>query len=253
MYINLGPADHHAALCISRLRWLSPSMKELLRKDGLWEDLMQELYSTAFEAWKLGMDEAETRRFAQRHIYAFLKACGFRYYCRRYVKCELPLFRVFPEDTIFDKGLAPRDAPPMPFTRRKDHLDEKILALLRKHPEGLTRSKVGMSFQISVWEVNRYLAPMIKQGTVVEIRRENIRGRPLSPLFLIAGTEIPEEKMVKTEQDECIRRDYFVNGWSIKRINRELHHDKRIIRRAIYSGNALNLGREKETRAADTI
>ena len=51
--------------------------------------------------------------------------------------------------------------------------------------------------------------------------------------MLIAGAEIPEEKVVKIERDDRIRQAHFIEGWSIKRIKRELHHDKKTIRRAI--------------------
>jgi hypothetical protein len=235
MRIDLGPANHHAALCISRLRWLSIDMKDLLRKEGLWEDLIQELYTAALFAWKHGMDEAETRRCAQRYIYAFLKAYGFRVYCKGYVRPEIPLFGVFTD--VFNRGIAPRDA--MPFiSRNDDHLDEKILDFLRKHPEGLTRAKVAMSFQIPVQEVDLYLAPMIEQGKVAEIKRENTRGRPLSPLLIAPepGQVLPEPKMVKAEQMERIRQAYFVEGKSIKQIAREFHHCRRTVRKAIHQG-----------------
>jgi hypothetical protein len=232
MRINLGPANHHAALCISRVRWLSLHLRYVLKKDGIWEDLMQELYSAAFDAWKSGMDDAETRRFAQRRIYSFLKAYGFRLHCGHYLKHEKPLESVF--DGIFDRGIAPRDHQPTHFiSQRDDHLDEKILALIRKHPEGFTRWQLSASFQVPVREVSWYLAPMIKKGEVVEIKRENTRGRPLSPLLFLAGAEKPEGNRGKTERDEHIRQAYFVEGKSIKQIAREFHHDRRTVRRAI--------------------
>jgi hypothetical protein len=238
MPIELGPANHHAALCISRVRWLSQSVRYLLRKEGIWEDLIQELYATAFEAWQSGLDDIETRRFAGRRLYAFLKAYGFCVYRRGYFKRERPFASVF-NYNIADRGIFPRDARPTPFIcRGDDHLDEKVLALLRKHPEGLPRRKVSSSFQIPVWELNSYLNRLIKRKQVIAVKRENTRGRPLSPLLLIAGTEIQEGKMVKTERDERIRQAYL-DGWSIKRINRELHHDKRIIRRAIRAASTI--------------
>ena len=237
--LNLGPADHHAAVCISRVRFIGVTMRNLLRKEGIWEDLLQELYATAFEAWKLGMDEAETRRYAQRSIYAFLKAYGFRAYCRSYVKPEKPFSSVF-NFNIADRGLAPRYYCPMRFIQKDGdkHLDEKALDLLRNHPQGLTRSKIATAFQVPVQEVGQYFAPMIKQGKVVEIKRENTRGRPLTPLLVIieSGQTLPEAKMVKTEQMERIRRAYFVEGKSIKRIAREFHHCRRTVRKAIYPG-----------------
>ena len=127
-----------------------------------------------------------------------------------------------------------RKVRPAPFDGGRDHHDEKILAFLRKHPEGLTRWKLGVNFLIPVRKVSSYLAPMIKKGEVIEIKRESTRGRPPAPLLFIAGATIPEQKNVVAERDERIRQAYFVEGWSIKRINRELHHDKRTIRKAIY-------------------
>lgn len=241
--IDLGPANHHATLCISRVRWLSPHMKYLMRKERIWEDLIQEMYAAAFFAWKQGMDDTEARRFAARRLYAFLKAYGFRHYRGRYIKREKPLESVF-NFNIADRGISPRDDPPMPFISRNDdhngdHLDEKIPALLRKHPEGLPRRKVISRFQIPVWELDRYLAPMIKQGKVVEIKRENTRGRPLSPLliFIEPGQPLPQPKMAKTEQMERIRQSYFAEGKSIKQIAREFCHDRRTVRKAIHRGN----------------
>jgi len=237
MRIDLGLANHHAALCISRVRWLPLYVRDTLRKDGLWGDLTQELYSVAFEAWKSGMDDVETRRFAQRHLYAFLKAYGFRLRLGGWARYEKPLECVYPG--FCDRGLAPKDSSVCYISRNGDHLNKKILDLLRKHPEGLTRWKLSMSFQVPVWEVSSYLTPMLKKGEVIEIKRENTRGRPPSPLLLIAGATIPEEKNVKEERDEHIRQVYFVEGWSIKRINRELHHDKRTIRRALNPNEAI--------------
>ncbi len=238
MSINLGLANHHAALCISRVRWLSLHLRYTLRRDGIWEDLMQELRSAAFEAWKSGMDDSETRRFAQRRLYAFLKSYGFRLYLGGWHRCERTLESVYPG--MSDRGIALKDDSSVGLiSQSDDHLDEKILALLRKHPEGLTRWKLSTRFQVPIWEVSSYLAPMIKKGEVIEIKRENTRGRPPTPLLVIAGATIPEEKNVKEERDERIRQAYFKEGWSIKRINRELHHDKRTIRRALNRNEAI--------------
>lgn len=235
MRIDLGPANHHAAICISRIRWLSLQMRIILKKEGIWEDLMQELYSAAFDAWKSGMDDAEVRNFAQRRIYSFLKAYGFRLHCGHYLKPAKTIESAY--DGIIDRGLAPRDYQSGYFiSQRDDHLDEKFLILIRKHPEGLTRWQLSARFQIPVREVNWYLDSMIEKEEVVEVKRENTRGRPLSPLLFIAGAEKPGGNMVRTERDERIRQAYFVEGKSIKQIAREFHHDKRLVRRAIRSG-----------------
>ena len=39
--------------------------------------------------------------------------------------------------------------------------------------------------------------------------------------------------MVKVEDYEAIRKRYFVDGWSIRKISRELKHCRRTIRQAI--------------------
>jgi len=120
-----------------------------------------------------------------------------------------------------------------PKALQKIWLGERILELLRKKPQGMTRSDLSMRLQFPVGELKRHLNLLIMRKQVIMVSRENIRGRPLGLLFFIAGAEIPEEKNIRAELDERIRQAYFVDGWSIKRINRELHHDKRIIRRAI--------------------
>ncbi len=111
--------------------------------------------------------------------------------------------------------------------------DERILELLRRNTQGMTRTDISACLKVSVWKLNPYLNPLIERQQVIAVRRENTRGRPPSPLLFIAGAEIPEEKVVKIERDDRIRQAYFIEGWSIKRLKRELHHDKRTIRRAI--------------------
>lgn len=230
MRFDLGPANHHADVCISRIRWLSPLLKEKLQKESLWEDLIQEMYATAFLAWKQGMDDAETRRYAMRCLYAFLKAYGFRRYRTGYHKLERALFSFYD----FNQGIPEADTP-HPFSFDTDHFEEKILDLLKKHPEGLPRRKVCMCFQIPVLEAEAYLAQLIRKGLVVKIERENTRGPHLTPLLvaLQPGQTLPEPKMVKSAQTKRIRHAYFVERKSIEQIAREFHHCPRTVRRAI--------------------
>ena len=135
-----------------------------------------------------------------------------------------------------------------PLLSGRKHLEESIMELLRKNPKGLTRSGLSKHFrQVKVREVNWYLDQLIKKQQVIAVRRERAtRGRQWTPLFFIAGAEIPEEKNVKEERDEPIRQAYFIEGWSINRIVRELHHDKRTI------GRALRASRER-VGAAGTV
>ncbi len=130
---------------------------------------------------------------------------------------------------------------PARFHLERDHPGERILELLRKKPQGVSRRDLATRLWIPVWELQKNLNQLIERQLVIAVRRENTRGRPPSPLFFIAGVEIPEDKKVKTPRDERIRQAYFKEGWSIKRIKRELHHDKRTIRRAIQKGRAASV------------
>ncbi len=234
MHVDLDTANHHAAISFARLRFLSPDMKELMRKEGIWEDLVQEMYAAGWEAFQRGMDDAETRRYASRCLYRFLKAYGFHRYLRRYIRLERPFSRVFGDD-MTDRGIAPRDYPVGFITVDDDHVDEKIAAYLRHHPQGMSRRRIAAAFQAEVKQVELHLVRLKEKGLVVEVRRETIRGRSPGPLFVATGTgkPLPEPRIVAQERDERIRYAYLVEGKSIKRIARELHHDKRTVRAAL--------------------
>ena len=108
----------------------------------------------------------------------------------------------------------------------------RILDILGKKQRA-KRSDLSRCLQMPTQKLEWYLAPLIKSGQVVEVRVESCRGRSQSPLLLLAEAPIPELKTPAKERDGRIRHAYFVEGWSIKRIKKELHHDKRTIRRAI--------------------
>ncbi len=120
-----------------------------------------------------------------------------------------------------------------PLVSGRNHLEERQLELLRKNPQGMVRRDLCRRFHVSVRELNFYLARLIEGQQIIPVKREGTRGRSPTSLLLIAGATIPEEKNVKEERDERIKQAYFMKGWSINRIIRELHHDKRTIRRAL--------------------
>ncbi len=63
----------------------------------------------------------------------------------------------------------------------------------------------------------------------------NTRGLPPSPLLVATdtGRPVPEPRKVALERDERIRHAYFVEKKGRKTIAKELHHDKRTVRRAL--------------------
>ena len=118
MRYDLGPGDKHAALAFQRLHFLPALLKEDLRREGLWEDLIHEVYTAALEAWKKEMDDRQTLRHTAKCLYRFLNAYG---YCRNgrkdqsHLRRELSYSVVFPWD-VGDKGLpehpfGPRHSP----------------------------------------------------------------------------------------------------------------------------------------------
>jgi transposase len=55
--------------------------------------------------------------------------------------------------------------------------------------------------------------------------------------------------MIKVEEQEAIRRAYFVEGKSIRAIARELHHGRRVVRRAIASAEPASYALKKSRKA----
>jgi len=113
-------------------------------------------------------------------------------------------------------------------------LEGTILVLLRENG-GLSKRDLYTRLQISARELDWYCAPLINQGLIVEVKRENTFGRPPTPLLVAVqpGQTPPTPKLVKTEQMERIRQAYFVEGKSIKQIAREFHHTRRTVRKGI--------------------
>jgi len=214
-HYDLGEANLHVRVCFSRLRFVTCLLKDELRRDGLWDDLIQELYTTALEAHQHRMNEHETYRYAGRRIYAFLKACGYRMYRGAYIRPEKPFALVFKDIDNIDEILQPLESPARPYFS-SSNLGERIMNIIRRAAEGMKKSELCGRLQISVQELEWHLSPLLKSQRIIEVKRVNWLGRPLRTLLVIAGAPIPE-------------------GKSIKRIAREYHHDKRTVRKVVYA------------------
>jgi hypothetical protein len=237
MHYELGEADNHVRWCFSRLRFMSSILKDKIRKDGIWEDFTQELYATSVMAWQQNMDIGETRRYARRQIHAFFKEYGYKSYRNTYVKMEQSFSGVFADWQVNNL-----DAPEMPANNfmRKDtvgdnYLQEQIVNILKRKVEGLTRADLSMYLQVPVHELQWHLDSLLKGNRIVQVKRESYEGTPPTPLFFIAGAKLPEQKMVKTEMYENIRRLYFSEGKTMEGIAKECHHSLHTICKAIHS------------------
>ena len=232
---ELGPADQTARMCFSKFRFLPARIKEQLQREGLWDDLVQETYLTAWEAWQKGLRNRETYRLMGRRVYAFLKSYGYRIYGYHYYRVEMPLSAIAQDQNLVDKILeGAGDSPSPGFVGWKDSVAEAVLALVRGNG-GLSKRQIYTRLQISARELDWHCVPLIRQGLIIEVKRENVRGRPPTPLLVAVqpGQKLPMPEMVKTEREERIRQAYFMEGMSIKQISREFHHTRRTVRKAI--------------------
>jgi len=103
-------------------------------------------------------------------------------------------------------------------------LEETILSLLGNNG-GLSKRDLYTYLVISPRELDPHCASLVRQGLIREVKRENGRGRPPTPLLVAVrpGELLPEPKPDKMER---IRQAYS-EGKGIKQIATELHHSKK--------------------------
>jgi transposase len=218
MHYDLGEADEHARWTFSRLRFMTCLLKDELRRDGHWDDFTQELYATAYQAWQQGLDMDQTRRYASRRIHAFLKAYGYRAYRNSYIRQETAFSASFPDwQTI---NLPSLEKPRYKSFDYDVGLKEGIVRNLSLHSQGMTRSHLSQNLEAPVTEIQRFLDSLIKEGKVIEVKREHFDSR-LTPLYLMAGSQLPAQYQAQKETYERIRRAHFVEGLSMSRIAQE--------------------------------
>lgn len=233
---DLGPANEHAKWAFGRIRFLSYLLREDMRKNDLWEDFIQSLYTCAFNAWQQKMGIQETRRYASRQMRAFLKQYGYKAYRNSYVRMEACFSAVYtgwqqdnlPESRPSRRNLMPRSLASDPLTQ------ERILKILSQKPQGISRRGLIAQLRISVTELQWHLDNLQREQRIVRVTRELQLGR-VSTLIFMAGDRIPEQKVVKGEIYENIRRAYFEQGKSTPQIAREYHHSQTTICQAIHS------------------
>ena len=237
MDYELGAAGTHVKWSFGRLKFVPILLKEKIRRDGIWEDLSQELYAAGFLAWKQGMSMQETRRLASRRIHGFLKSYSFKRYRNSYLKMEPTFSAVFADWQV--SNMEEMTEPPDIFERQDsagDHyLKEHILRILRRKPEGMTRAEMTSYLEVSVKELQGYLDSLLKEKRIVQFDREGYGGYPPTPLFFIAGAKLPEQKHVRMEVFAAIRQLYFEEGKTTKQIAQERHCSPRTVNYAIHS------------------
>lgn len=188
------PAEDLARLCFSKLRFFPVTLKDRLRREGLWEDLAQELYRIALEGWRQGMTAQEIGGMATREIRAFLRAYGYQRYREGFVKQEILQATISAgEEELWETVLAMGE--PIPSTDTNwDRLEKEILVLLKKHPAGLSQCQVNQAFKhlVRAAVVSDHCARLVVRGVVREIARPKGNGRPPSPMLVMAEYDLEE-------------------------------------------------------------
>ena len=229
MRYQLGPADRHAALAFQRLKFLPTLLKEQLAREGLWEDLVQEVYTAALEAWQEGMDDRKTFCHAARRLYQFLKAYG---YCRNgrrdqnHTRREITYSEALPWD-VGDWGLPEHPFGPHLFDGKTVDTLERVRALIQEHPEGIGKWKLFMRVRVPAPLFHQTLASLVEKGLVHEESRET-PGRHGPPLTLVVPGPTPQD--TQPDKKERIRR-CFLEGKTISEIARELGCARTTVRR----------------------
>ena len=180
------PAENIARLCFSKLRFLPAALKAQLRQQGLWEDLAQELYRIALEGWIRGMSPKEVGGIASGEIRAFLRAYGYRRYRDSFFRSDESLPAVCAEK---GEPWVMARAEPVPSAHAgRDGLEEAILALLRQHPEGLSKCQVKQAFrsQAPAVLILYHCDRLVVRGVLREIARPKGNGRPPGPILVLA-------------------------------------------------------------------
>ena len=191
------PAEDLARLCFSKLRFLSVSLKDKLRQEGLWEDLAQELYRIALEVWRQGLTAREMGGIATRELRSFMRAYGYRRYRGGFVKEEILL-------SLCDGKQALAKVGPTP---RRDGLEEEILTLLTKHPEGQSQCQINRALKrlAPAAMVSDLCARLVVRGVVREVARPKGNGRPPSPMLVAIEYEPLLQEMVREKAEAAAR------------------------------------------------
>ncbi len=230
---DIQKADHMVRRCYSAVRCLSVMLRDKLHQEGLWEDLMQEIEIAAWEAGRKGLNDTDARRLAARRLYAFIRASGYIPYRTGYYKPERPFAAVFADMTDeVQEIILSKASPTFSFVGYWNGLKDIILAIVRESPTGISKRDLCSRLRITARELDWQCEPLVKQGMVRVVKRQNRVGRPRTPLLVDASAVIPEDIIVQVDRDEEIRQAHL-EGMGVKRIARELHHSRKTVTRAI--------------------
>lgn len=242
---DVGPANQHVKWAFSRLRYVTATIRDMLKKDDVWPDLVQEIYAAAYECYKRNLTAQQTRNLTQSRIRFFFKHYGYGQHRFTVLKQEIP-FSVF-SSQFHDDGEAYeyiienvkakhsiRDHDPDSCTLR--HMEGKIFTTLKRNPQGINRYIMSKRLGLEVQETQHYLDKLVAESKIVRVERDNQKGTRvssrISPIYFIAGTEIPQ-RSIRNEVIEAIRYAYFMEHKTRHQIHKETGRNYYTILRAV--------------------
>jgi hypothetical protein len=236
VFYDIGEeANQYVKWAFSRLRYISSTIQEMIKKDGSWMDLVQELHAVGYDSWQQNLTVQQTRNYAGRRIRLFFKHYGYRYHRFTYFRQEIPLSMLpqhCPEDRFADYEL---DKPEQDFQEDAvtlRHMEKRVLSTLRRNPNGVNRYIMSKRLGVGLKEAQRYLDKLVKDNEIVRVERECWHGGRTSALYFIAGEAVPQ-RLIRTEYYKSIWEAYFVEHKSRSQIQRETHHHYYTILKAI--------------------
>ena len=253
-FVDVGEANQHVKWAFSRMRYITATIRDMLKRDEVWPDLAQEIYAAAYECYKRNLDAQQTRNLTQSRIRFFFKNYGYREHRFTVFKQEVP-FSVFSSQFHDDGDVyeyimenvrtkhSKREHDPDSCTLR--HMEEKIFATLRRHPQGVNRYIMSRRLGLEVQETQHYLDKLIAENRIVCVERDNCKGTRvssrISPIYFVAGGEIPQ-RSIRNEVAEAIRHAYFVEHKTRHQIHKETGRNYWTILRAVATVSAELIG-----------
>ena len=232
---DIGEANQYVKWAFSRLRYVPSTIKDMIKQDGIWLDLVQELYAVGYDSWIHNLTLQQTRNYAQRRIRLFFKHYGYREHHFTLFRQEIPfaLFSARCHDNDVAEYILDNPRPAyLPDSVTLRHMEERVLSLLKRHPAGVNRYIMSKRLGVDLKEAQRCLDKLVEENKIARVEREVYHGSRITPLYFIAGYAIPQGS-IRTEVNEAIRYAYFVERKTRYQIQKETGRNYYTILRAI--------------------
>ena len=197
-YLEGHPAEPLARYCFSKLRFLPAGLKGQLRREGLWHDLVHELYTFALESWRENKTPHEVSAAALTEIRNFLQAYGYVRYRREkgesidgHCRWIVSLADVSSEDDeLAERVLAGAQA--LPTTENLEGLEQALIRYIKgcarrrpDNPPSLKEACQTLKQRARAGMVAYCCDRLVVRGVLVLVPQPRGRGQRPSPLLVL--------------------------------------------------------------------